>query len=44
MIIKLGKVTQETKDTGTAVTLFDGSPFPPWLYWRIFSFDETGRR
>jgi len=35
MVVKLGKVTQETKDQSPFTSLYDGSPFPPLLYWRI---------
>jgi hypothetical protein len=43
MIVRLGKVTEETKDNNPLVTLFDGSPFPPLVYWRILSFRSTSR-
>ncbi len=38
MVVKLGKVAEETKDTSPWVTLYDGSPFPPLLYWRVLSY------
>ena len=37
MIVKLGKATEETKDQYWVVTLYDGSPFPPLIYWRAGS-------
>jgi hypothetical protein len=35
MVVKLGKVTRETKDQSPWGPLHDGSPFPPLLYWKI---------
>ena len=37
MLVRLGKVKKETKDTSPSVTLYDGSPFPPFIYWRLSS-------
>jgi hypothetical protein len=37
MVVKLGKVTRETKDQSTSSPLYDGSPFPPLLFWKLLS-------
>lgn len=37
MIVKLGKATRETKDTGTFSPLIDGI-FPPFMYWRLLNY------
>jgi len=37
MIVKLGKVTDETKFVWPIFTAYDGSPFPPLLYYQIRS-------
>jgi len=35
MVIKLGKVTRQTKDQSPWSQLLDGGIFPPLLYWRL---------
>ena len=35
MIVELGKVTEITRDSSPLVSAFDGSPFPPLVYYRV---------
>lgn len=37
MVVRLGKVKEETKDTYPVFTAYDGNPFPPLIYWRLSS-------
>jgi hypothetical protein len=35
MILELGKVTEETRDTSPIVTALDGNTFPPIVYYQV---------